>query len=241
MRALILLAALGLAYLGWRWFRKQPPGSQLRLGAIGAGVALVLLAATGRLPWMFALLGAAVPVVLRLASMLPYIPTLQRLLRQFGGGRAPRSQGGQQSAVETRWLRMVLDHDTGEMSGQVLAGPHAGQALSALSLDELLDLLAECEGEDEQSGTLLRTYLDRTHGPEWQDRAEARAGGRGGWANGMSRREAYEILGLAEGASDEAIRAAHRRLMQKLHPDRGGSTFLAAKINQAKAVLLGEV
>ena len=83
--------------------------------------------------------------------------------------------------------------------------------------------------------------MDRVHGDEWQEREQPQAGnGPAGFSSEMNRHEAYEILGLDEGATDDQIIEAHRRLMQKVHPDRGGSTFLASKINQAKGLLLDE-
>ena len=136
---------------------------------------------------------------------------------------------------------MNLDHDSGEMHGTVLRGAYEGRELHQLSREELLDLLRECDAHDEQSARLLESYLDRMFGEEWRDGAseeEPRQRRRASSAN-MTRDEAYEVLGLAPGASEADIREAHRKLQLKNHPDQGGSDYLAAKINQAKEVLLG--
>ena len=141
---------------------------------------------------------------------------------------------GQSSAVETELLRMTLDHDSGDMDGEVLNGDFAGRRLSDLSLSELLALLRGCR--DTESATVLESYLDRYHADTWR----AAAAGETDFADqAMTREQAYRILGLKPDAGDQEVRQAHRRLMLKNHPDRGGSTYIAAKINQAKEVLLG--
>jgi hypothetical protein len=128
------------------------------------------------------------------------------------------------------------------MDGTVLEGPRQGKRLSDLPLDELLELLAVCRREDGQSAAVLEAYLDRGYS-DWREQAgvgdagqDTRSASMG--TGEMTRNEAYAVLGLQAGASKEEIRDAHRHLMQKLHPDRGGSTYLAAKINQAKDLLL---
>ncbi len=154
-----------------------------------------------------------------------------------GGRRSP----GSTSAVRSRFFEMSLDHDSGAMRGRVRAGHLAGRDLDDLDEGELLALAAEVVG-DPQSVALFEAYLDRRM-PGWRDHVEAdAAAGTGGAPNtgAMTDEEAYQILGLAPGASDREIRAAHRRLMMRMHPDQGGSTFLAAKINQAKDRLLGK-
>jgi hypothetical protein len=240
VRGLILLAAVSGLYLGYRWLVQQPRKTQLQAAAVTVGVLLIALAATGRLNWVFALLGALLPFLRRALSLLIYLPVFQRLYRQFknaqpGTGRST----GQQSNVQTRFIRMTLDHDSGEMNGRVLEGQYAGADLASLSREQLTELLTRYDREDEESSALLRAYLDRVHGDDWRQGSDAdEAAPAGGFSSEMSRREAYDILGLEEGASEQQIIEAHRRLMQKLHPDRGGSTFLAAKINQAKDLLL---
>jgi DnaJ domain len=157
----------------------------------------------------------------------------------FGGG-APKSPG-QTSGVRTEGLAMELDHDSGNMEGRCLKGTFAGRTLSSLSDDELFQLLEELRANDQQGALLLEAYLDRRL-PEWRERQaketardRPRTGGRGR----MSAKEAYDVLGLPPDATDDDIRAAHRKLMMKVHPDQGGSDYLAARINEAKDLLLG--
>ncbi len=223
-----------------RWFVKTPPKQVVRLLkrlAIGLGIGiLIYLAAIGRLHWLFALIGSLIAVAYRLTSLLSLAPLLQRLfaLKQtMGSTRSPSA--GQTSDVETRYVRMSLDHDSGVMNGEVLEGRFKGQQLSDMNVNDLLELLNECRTQDAQSAAILETYLDRTHGDQWRHES---GNERSPESSAMTPEEAYEVLGLAAGASEKEVVEAHRRLMQKLHPDRGGSTYLAAKLNQAKDTLL---
>jgi hypothetical protein len=175
------------------------------------------------------------------------MPLLSRLRSLIDRHRAPA--GGQSSTVSTAFLRMSLDHDTGSMSGTVLRGQFAGLRVEELGVGDLLTLLRECRAEDEEGARLLEAYLDRLH-PDWRDELAggratgggARGGGQGGStrpASGdMTVDEAYAILGLSPGAGPDQIKEAHRRLMVKLHPDHGGTDYLATKINRARDVLL---
>ena len=133
-------------------------------------------------------------------------------------------------------LRMRLDHQTGAMTGQVRRGSFAGRQLEDLDQNELITLWRQCVAEDEQGARLLETYLDRLR-PDWRQAANSGSARPG---EPMTREQAYAILDLKPGADAAQIKEAHRRLMMKLHPDHGGSTFLAAQINRAKDILLGE-
>ena len=146
---------------------------------------------------------------------------------------------GQRSTVRTAALEMELDHDTGALEGIVLAGTYEQNMLSALSLKQLQQLYGELSS-DYESRRLLETYLDGRF-PAWRDDVQAdRADGHGvpPGSGAMTKEEAYKVLGLEAGATTADIRKAHRRLMQRLHPDLGGTSFLAARINEAKDVLL---
>jgi DnaJ domain len=183
-----------------------------------------------------------------LALSMPLLARFRRLIDQF---RTPR--GGQSSTVTTDFLRMTLDHDTGTMTGTVLRGQYAGLRIEEMGVGDLIALLRECRAADEESARLVEAYLDRLH-PDWREElasgrtysggsGQGRAGsGTGGGARSasgdMTPDEAYRILGLAPGATPEQIKEAHHRLMIKLHPDHGGSDYLATQINRARDVLL---
>jgi hypothetical protein len=153
--------------------------------------------------------------------------------------RGSQKSPGKRSTVRTAALEMELDHDSGKLEGVVLAGRYEGKVLGELELPALLELHAEL-ASDAESLQLLETYLDGRF-PVWREDAQADMGDRQRSAPGssaMTEQEAYQILGLEAGASAAEIRKAHRRLMQRVHPDLGGSSFLAARINQAKDLLL---
>jgi hypothetical protein len=144
-------------------------------------------------------------------------------------------------SVTTATLAMRLDPATGGLDGEVRRGRWRGRRLSALPLAQLLDLLDEVKRDDPESEPLLEAFLDRRHAG-WRadtgDRAGARADGEAADEGAMSERRALEILGLESGADEAAIKAAHRRLMAQVHPDRGGSAWLAAQLNAAREYLL---
>jgi hypothetical protein len=176
-----------------------------------------------------------------IAPLVPLWPVLRRLRSLFHGARGPAT--GRNSTVETATVRMRLDHDTGAMTGTVLRGRFQGMRVEELGRGELLELLRECRADDEEAARLVEAYLDRAH-PDWRDamhggeRATSGAGAAPPRGGDMTVEEAYAVLGLAPGADEEAIRAAHRRLMMQLHPDHGGSDYLATQINRARDMLL---
>jgi hypothetical protein len=192
-------------------------------GGIGALAGATFLAARGQV-------GLAVPLGLLGLSLLGWLPGAASFARRT------QKTTGQVSRVRSAFIEMELDHDTGAMRGTILQGKHAGVPLEALDIATLAALAGEI---DDESRALLAAYLDRRE-PGWRDDAQADAAAGPGPARGakMTEQEAYEILGLKAGAGAQEIGRAHRALMKKLHPDQGGSTYLAARVNEAKEVLL---
>jgi hypothetical protein len=231
------LAALIILVFGARLLASADPKKLALILRKSAGVALLLIA-------VFLIARGALPLAIPLAFF--GLALLGMKMGSWFGAGGPfgsaNKSPGQKSEVRTDALEMALDHDSGHMEGRVLKGRFTGRTLSSLSDEELLVLLEELRGSDEQGTVLIEAYLDRRaqgwrEGPEDAARNEPRQphDGRGR----MAREEAYEVLGLAKGANEDEIRAAHRKLMMKLHPDQGGSTYLAARINEAKDILLG--
>jgi hypothetical protein len=176
-------------------------------------------------------IGIAIPLGIFGLGMLGWMP-----FGPAGFSDRTKKSGGQTSRVRTAFIEMALDHDSGAMGGLVLAGRYQGRTLESLDLNALIDLLTEI---DDESRALLVPYLDRRD-PGWSEHAQGdAAAGRPAASSGkMSEQEAYQILGVEAGANADTISRAHRTLMKKFHPDQGGSTYLAARINEAKEILL---
>jgi hypothetical protein len=216
---------LGLLFVAASAFVRASPArvaaSVIRLAPIFLGAAGLTLVTFGRVPFGLTLLAIAFGIIMR------------------GRSSRQRPATGKRSFVRSAALDMELDHETGAMNGVVLAGRFEGKEIKTLTHSELLELRAELQS-DAESLQLLEAYLDREHAG-WRDSADADIGaGLGGTpsSGAMTEQEAYQILGLEAGATAAEVRQAHRRLMQRVHPDVGGSPFLAARINAAKDFLL---
>lgn len=242
MTQLLLLAALvaGVFWL-FRHFNGLDQAGRKQFWkrfafAVVFGVVL-LLTATGRLHYIAAVVTGVLPFVKKLLPALRYLPFFKQLYQQSQASQSPGS--GQQSSVETSLLKMELDHATASLDGVVCAGTFEGKRLSELSQPQLIELYEQACAQHRDSVELLEAYLQRELGDEWQQYQQRQQDGVGAASSQEpSLMEAYEILGVEEGATRDEIIQAHRRLMQKFHPDRGGNDFLAAQINQAKNILL---
>ena len=220
-------------------FNFSPRQSRILFLIVAFLLVIGVLVLLGRLPIgaIFAPLGAAVAFVLR------FLPTILRILPmwQLFKGRSASAKprlDGQTSTIRTEYFLMELDHDSGNMDGSVLLGSFSQRRLSELSLEELLEVLKECQNESD-SAQVLAAYMDRNH-PDWRGMSERDAYQSSGSDAQIDHRLALEILGLNDPVSPEDVVKAHRQLMQKLHPDRGGSDYLAKKINLAKDFLVSE-
>jgi hypothetical protein len=227
MSILILLVAIvAFTVLGVLYFASAPP-AQIAGAIRYIGPALVAL--VGLIVSLTGRIGVGAPLIMLAVAWYG------RLRRQAGIRRTRK----QKSVVRSAWLEMELDHDTGDMDGFVLAGDFEGRMLNEMSEEELRRLAADV-GTDRESAELLEAYLDRRM-PGWRDDADTDSGARHAGphdAGAMTHEEAYNILGLEPGATAADVRQAHRRLMQRVHPDLGGNAFLAQRVNEARDLLL---
>jgi hypothetical protein len=224
----IIVLILGLWAVN-AFSRADPKQAARLLRALGGGAALLFAA--------FMLfrgeIGVALPAGVFGLGLLGWVS-----LWPAGFGARTQKSSGRVSRVSTAFIEMELDHNSGAMHGRVLAGRFAGASLGALDRAALIGLIAEI---DDDSRDLLATYLDRRE-PGWRENPQGDAAAGGGTrrpsGGKMTEEEAYQILGIQPGASAEEITRAHRSLMKKIHPDQGGTTYLAARVNEAKDVLL---
>lgn len=242
-----VLAYIGLRKLAIRYSLNQRQFNMLLVLAVIL-VTVVILILLGRLPVHF----IVAPIMVAITFLLRNLPLLLRLLpmlQMFRNRTAKSAYGAagvaDTSSIRTRFLLMQLQLSSGDMDGDVLEGRFKGARLSTMTVEDLLVLAEECS-RDADSLQILEAYLDRLH-PHWRagaDDSASRTSTQQGLGNGemaMTEAMALEILGLQQGASREEVVQAHRRLMQKMHPDRGGSDYLAKKINVARDYLLGRL
>jgi DnaJ domain len=227
--------AVVVLYLLLQMFRAANPAVLARaIKIVGGVLSLAVAAYTG----LRGELAVAIPLGIFGAGLLGWapfgLPGFGNIGGWFGGGQR---SSGQSSRVRSQFLDMSLDHDSGQMSGTIMAGDHAGRSLDEF---DLAGLLAMAPSFDAESVALLESYLDRRF-PAWREHPQGNGAGgqrRAPTSGKMTAEEAYQILGLQPGASRDDIGRAHRALMKKLHPDQGGSTYLAARVNEAKDTLL---
>lgn len=223
----LLLMVVGMGLV--RWYANAPTGQAKSAFKIIAGVAVGLVA------FLLLTRTGVTPILSGAAALAPVLLGLRGALRRARAAQGP-SPGGE-SGVHSAWFDMSLDHDSGAISGRVLQGDYAERDLDDLTERELDEIAAACT-EDVNSSRLLAAYMARRFGrpePDAEEAADAPSS-----SGAMSREEALAVLGVEPGADADEINAAYKRLIQVAHPDRGGSAYLAARINQARAALLGE-
>jgi hypothetical protein len=222
-------------------FAQASPAALARLIKRGGGVAALAIA-------LFLLLRGGVALAIGFAGLGFWLLNLGKggLWRMFASPARDASSGtgrasNRASCVRSAMIEMELDHETGKMRGSILAGPEEGKELDSLTRPQCEIIYNLCRRDDPEGARLLEAYLDRRFSG-WRPADEAQSGSGGGAARrrtgAMSKDEAYEVLGLHKGATREEVVRSHRSLMKKLHPDHGGTTDLAARVNEAKEVLM---
>jgi hypothetical protein len=230
MPKIILILALLIGVWYWWSYLKKLPKDKSRPFLWKTGFWLVLgiasyLVLTGKMHWLGAGLAALVPL---LRSVILWGFRAAPLMRLLGRFKSTPSQFRTQSLVVT------INFASGQLTGEIISGDLAGKQLSELSSDEIKTLSKQLKENDKESYILLQAYLIRSGSTDEQFANNFKADN----YTEISKAEAYEVLGISADSSQEEVIKAHKRLMQRLHPDRGGSDYLAAKINAAKDLLI---
>jgi hypothetical protein len=253
-RLLILLAVVFIIWYGIRWWKSKPPKkasskenkpidkkTRMTYGLWGLAAVLILLTVSGRAHWITGAIGALIPLI---KGGFPYLQRLLPFALQW------RKSQAQQSQLKGEWLQLKVNPMSGTIDGTVLKGNLEGRKLSDLSEPELKTLLARCLENELKSAQLLGAYLQHSYGQQWQasfadvlqqHTSHSKGGAefnQSSHSGSMSQKEAYEILGVDENASKEEVIKAYKSIMQKVHPDRGGSDYLTRLVSDAKELLI---
>ena len=243
LRLAIAVVVIAIVWTAMAHYRRQNKTNKKKLAlqyaVIGVSGFIILLAIFGRLHWISAILAGIAATTVRFLPLLARIaPLFAHLYQQK---KSTSTSSGNKSTVQSDYLKVVLDHDSESIQGEIINGPHSGKTLDSLTLPQLQELLEFYGANDNDSLQLLMAYVQRQYPNEdWvlHQREEQSQRQNTNLPTEMTRREALEILGLQDDADTKQIKTAHKQLMQRLHPDRGGSPYLAAKVNAAKDFLL---
>ena len=229
---IIIAVLVGLGLLCYLFIKT--PAARLKrflfwgVGILSVGVLIFLLyRLSGSFIWSWIVF--LIPLILRWRGLIQQIRNAAKTVS------GPTKD--QVSSVHTEFLEMSLHHDTGEMSGLIKKGEKTGQRIESLNLNQLFELLDEAKS-DATSIQMLERFLDKKFDEKWRDKNQGTRQNSHHNAATIDRAQALDILGLTDPVTREEIKEAHRRLMLANHPDRGGSTFLATQINEAKDFLL---
>jgi hypothetical protein len=241
-RTFLFLLLIGAILFWWHWENTPEPEQRKQLlwkTGMGALIIItVLLVVTGKMHWLGAVFAGFLAYLRQgLALWLRYFPMLTHLYRTH----APVSETPNISTVNTPLIEMKLNHATGKLSGKVLAGEFKGSQLDAMSYNQLVTFCSYCSSHDPDSLRLLESYLVARFGETPRSRAEGQYQTAAAMTTDMTVAEALQVLGLSGNPSREEITLAYRKIMQQLHPDRGGNEYFAAKANQARDILLHKV
>jgi len=241
VRLIYFIALFGVGYVLYQMYGKKllknGPSNLIRPVIIALGILLVLAVVTGRANAIFAVIGGLMASAFRLAPLaMRFYPQIRSGLKSFG-----IDLPGSVSKVNTKTLAFTIDQVSGEIDGDMLDGSYADRKLSELSLDEIKNYYQFCSTEDPRALKLIAAFIQKEMPEQWTTGPWCQASGNVNTDQGMTTQEALDILGLEAGADRKKITHAHKRLMTKLHPDKGGNDYLATRINQAKDFLLSKL